>query len=90
MQNGALRKVTELSSDTRHAMEGLLGRTLREDEVSDINLYKLAPTGAARQEASQRLLERIDKTAERVKGIPESEIEAAIDEAADHVRHHPE
>jgi hypothetical protein len=90
MQNGALRKVTELSSDTRHAMESLLGRSLREDEAITINVYKPAPTGAARQQASQRLLERIDKTAERVKGSPESEIEAAIDEAADHVRHHPE
>ena len=90
MQDGALRKVTELSSDARHAMESLLGRSLREDEAIAINVYKPARTGAARQQASQRLLERIDMTAERVQGIQENEIDAAIDEAADHVRHHPE
>jgi hypothetical protein len=90
MQNGALRKVTELSNDTRHAVESILGRSLREDEAITINVYKPAPIGAARQQATQRLLERIDKTAERVQGIPDSEVDAAIDEAADHVRHHSE
>jgi hypothetical protein len=90
VRNGALRKVTELSSDARNAVENLLGRSLRADEAIAINVYKPAPTGAARQEASRRLLERIDKTAERGQGIPESEIDAAIDETADHVRHHPE
>jgi hypothetical protein len=90
MDNGALRKVTELPTDARHAMEHLLGRSLREDEAISINVYKPAPTGPAREDASGRLLERIDKTAQRARGVPEKEIEAAIDEAADHVRHHPE
>jgi hypothetical protein len=90
MQNGALRKVTDLSPDARHAMESLLGRPLRDDEAVAVNIYKPAPTGAARAEASRRLRERIDKTARRVQGFPEAEIDAAIDEAVDHVRHHPE
>lgn len=90
MQNGALRKVTELSVDSRHAMESILGRSLHEDEAVSINVYKPAPSGRAREEASRRLLERIDKTAQKVKGVPEEEIDTAIDEAVDHVRHHPE
>jgi hypothetical protein len=90
MENGALRKVTELPADARNAMEHLLGRPLREDEAISINVYKPTPTGQAREEASRRLLERIDKTAQRARGVPEAEIDAAIDEAADHVRHHPE
>lgn len=90
MQNGALRKVKELSPDTRLAMEGILGRSLREDEAISINVYKPAPTGYDREEASRRLLERVDKTAKKVKNVPEAEIDAAIDEAADYVRHHPE
>ena len=90
MENGALRKVTELPADARHAMEHILGRSLREDEAISINVYKPAPTGQAREEASRRLLDRIDKTAQRARGIPEEEIDAAIDEAVDHVRHHPE
>ena len=90
MQNGALRKVTELSVDTRHAMEGILGRSLQEDEVVSITTYKSAPRGRAREEASTRLLERIDKTGKRAEGVSEEQIDAAIDEAADYVRHHRE
>ncbi len=90
MHDGALRKVAELSLDTRLAMERIIGRSLLEDEVIAINVYKPAPSGQAREDASRRLLERIDQTAQRAKGVPEEEIDAAIDEAADHVRHHPE
>lgn len=90
MQDGALRKVADLPADARHAMEGMLGRSLREDEAVSINVYKPAPRGIAREEISRRLLERIDKTAKKVEGIPEAEIDAAIDEAVDYVRHHPE
>jgi hypothetical protein len=90
MKNGALRKVTELPADTRHAMESIIGRSLREDEAISINVYEPAPTGEAREAASRRLLERIDKTAKRAQGVREGEIDAAIDEAADHIRHHPE
>ena len=89
MENGALRKVTALSPDARQAMESLLGRSLREDEAVSINVFHPAPTGAARHQASQRLLERIDRTAEKALGVSESEIDAAIDEAVDHIRHSP-
>jgi hypothetical protein len=90
MANGALHKVTELTSDTRHAMESVIGRSLREDEVITVNVFKPSPTGQARKEASRRLLDRIDRTAQKARGIPEGDIDAAIDEAVDHVRHHPE
>jgi hypothetical protein len=60
VHNGALRKVTELSIDTRQAMESILGRSLREDEAISINVYIPAPSGKAREEASRRLLKRID------------------------------
>jgi hypothetical protein len=90
MKDAALRKVAELPPDTRHAMENIIGRSLREDEAISIHVYKPAPTGDAREEASHRLLERIDKTAQKVQGVPEEEIDAAINEATDYVRHHPE
>ena len=90
MQNGALHRVTELTPDTRHAMEIIIGRSLREDEAIAVNVFKPAPTGQAREEASRRLMERIDRTAQKARGISEGDIEAAIDEAADRVRHHPE
>jgi hypothetical protein len=90
MSNGALHKVTELTSDTRHVMESVIGRSLQEDEVITVNVFKPSPTGHAREDASRRLLDRIDRTAQKARGIPEGDIDAAIDEAVDHVRHHPE
>jgi hypothetical protein len=90
MQNGTLRRVGELPVDARHAMEVLLGRPLRDDEAVAVSVYKPAPTGAERDDVSRRLRERIDKTARRVQGVSEAEIDAAIDEGMDHVRHHPE
>jgi len=89
MENGALCRVAELSADARHAMEAMLGRPLRDDEAIAVNVYKPAPTGAAREEASRRR-GRIAKTALRGQGTPESEIDTAIDEAVGHLRHHPE
>jgi len=90
MRNGTLRKVVELSPDARRAMEAILGRSLRDEEAVSVSVYKPAPTGTAREEIALRLRERIDKTARKGQGFPEMEIDAAIDEAADHVRHHPE
>lgn len=90
METGVLRKVTELSADMRQAMESLLGRPLQEDEAVTVNTYKPAPKGRARREASRRLLDRIHKTAQKAAEIPDRQIDAAIDEAADYVRHHPE
>ena len=43
-----------------------------------------------REAAYRRLLDRVNRSAEKVKNIPEGEIDAAIDEAADFVRHNPE
>ena len=90
MQNGALRKVAELSPDIRHAMEGLIGRSLKEDEALSINVYNPAPSGALRQQITEKLLDRVEKTSRRASGTPDAEIEAAIDEATEHVRHHPQ
>jgi hypothetical protein len=71
-------------------MENVLGRALREDEAIAINVYRPAPSGEERDEASRRLLSRIDKTAQKAQGVPEEEIDSAIDEAVDHARHHRE
>jgi hypothetical protein len=53
-------------------------------------ILKEGLSGNAREQAFQALFERIKTTAGRVQGIPEEEIDAAIDEAVDYVRHHRE
>ena len=87
-----LHKAAELAPQVREAIESLLGRALREDESVGIRTYrpKNAPAGPARDTAYQRLLGRIDKTADRVKNVPEAELDRVIDEAVDFVRHNPE
>jgi ribonuclease PH len=59
-------------------------------QPNSIHRTKAAPTGAARDQAYQRLLDRVKQTAPKVKEIPEADIDAAIDEAADFVRHNRE
>ena len=92
MHNSSFQKAAELTPRVREALEALLGRTLQPDESVSVRTYrpKAAPEGEARQAAYRRLLDRADRTAERVKNIPDAEIDQAIDEAADFVRHNPE
>jgi len=90
MPNNALKKARDLSPNVRNALETLLDRPLQEEETVSIQAYPThnAPTGLEREEAWTRLLDRIDRTAARVKDVSEAELDALIDEAADYVRHH--
>ena len=92
MSDNALSKAAELAPPVRAAFESVLGRHLADDETVSISAYpnRPAPTGEAREAAYRRLLDFGDKLAERVRDVPEAEIDAAIDEAVDHARHHPE
>ena len=92
MQNSALLRAGDLKPPVRAAFESILGRTLRDDETVSVNAYppRPAPVGQEREDAYRRLIEHGDKLAQRVKGIPEEEIDAAIDDAVDHAHHDPE
>jgi hypothetical protein len=92
MQKGTIKKVGELSPEERRAAEVLLGQALDEDDMVSVRtskgrLIQQAPAGKVREEAFDRLFDRIARTAKRVEGIAEEEIDAAIDEAVDLVRH---
>ena len=88
MQNIAIQKANELPPDARRAVEQVLGRPLEQDEEVSIMAFSPheAPTGETRQALARQLEDRIARTAERVRNIPEEEQEAAIDEAVNHVR----
>jgi hypothetical protein len=91
VENIAIRRADELSSDARRVVEQVLGRTLRQDEEVSIMAFSPheAPTGEARQALAPQLEDRIARTAEGARGVPEEEQDAAIDEAVNHVRSHP-
>jgi hypothetical protein len=84
--------VKELSSTQRIAIESLLGRALRDNESVTIRpavVLKDAPRGEERARLAHQYQRHLDELAERVKGVPEEEIDAAIDEAIRHVRQQP-
>ncbi|MGH9451607.1 MAG: hypothetical protein ACRD11_13890 [Terriglobia bacterium] len=90
MQNIVIQKVHELSADARQAVERVLGRTLREEEEVSIMAFSPhdAPDGPDRQALARKLEQRMKKTANRVKNVPDEQVEEVINEAVDHVRSH--
>jgi hypothetical protein len=85
-----LYRVKDLSPEQRQALEGLLGRRLREDEglnIQPTRVLQEAPTGEERTRAYRQYLEHIDKLAARAENVSEAELNAIIDEACDHAGH---
>jgi hypothetical protein len=91
MGNIAIHKANELPSDARRVVERVLGRVLEPDEEVSIMAFSPhdAPTGEARQKLARQLQDRITRTAESVRHVPDDEQEAAIDDALNHVRANP-
>lgn len=86
-------KVSELSSEQRTALEALIGRSLHDDEslvVRPSRVLKPAPQGPARSKAANAFTAQLDAFADRARHLPEDELDPAIEEACDHVRHRPE
>ena len=87
--SSVLHKASELPPDVRQVVGRLLGRPLDPEEYISLTAYRphQAPAGDERAELIQRFQARIDQTAAKLEGVPEAELDALIDEAADHVRH---
>ena len=92
MEKSVFCQARDLPPEKRHAAEVLLGGALGEDELvlvraSKGRILKPGLAGDALEDAYRQLFEWSAQTAKRADGIPESEIDAAIDEAVDFVRH---
>jgi hypothetical protein len=88
-----VHNVKDLSADQRLAIESLLGRALRDEEsltIRPAQVLKDAPSGAERIRLFRKYLDHLDALAARVRDVPEAEIDAAIDDAMQHVRHQAE
>lgn len=88
-----LHNVKDLSPDQRLAIESLLGRALNDEEsltIRPVRVLKDAPSGSERTRLFHIYLDHLDTLAGRVKDVPEAEIDAAIDEAMQHVRRQAE
>ena len=72
------------------AVGQLLGRPIGADEevsVAAVPLPQVPPFGN-RLAIAQKLEALLDHRAEKVRDIADEDIDAAVDEAVDHVRHH--
>ena len=89
MQNVSIQTARQLSEDVRSAVERLLGRRIEADE--EISVVALPPQEvppfADRATVARRLEAFLNRRAEKVKDVPEEELDADVDEAVDHVRH---
>jgi hypothetical protein len=88
MANVSIHKASELRPQTRAAVEAELGRSLQDDEEVSIMAFAPheAPTGEARREAGHKLQEHLNRIDQKTKGVPEEEIEEALNEALRNVR----
>ena len=89
MQNVSIRKAEELPANVKSAVERLLGRCVAPDEEISIVAVppQRVPPAEDRSQVARRLEALLDRRADRVKDVPDEIMDAAIDEAGNHVRH---
>jgi hypothetical protein len=88
MENVSIHWARDLSTSTRNAIEGLLGRNLRDDEeVSVMSLHSHpAPSGDERRLSSVRLRGALDRLADKAGDGGGDEFDSAVDEAINQIR----
>ena len=88
MQNISIQKASELPQAVKSAVEQLLGRPIAPDEEISVAAVppQRVPPSASRAAAARDLEAFLNRRAAKVDGLPEEEIDAAIDEALHTVR----
>jgi hypothetical protein len=89
MQNVSIHKAGDLPQGVKSAVEQLLGRPIGADEEVSIAAVppQQIPPSASRAAVAQKLEEFLNLRAQKVREVSDEEIDAAIDEAVDHLRH---
>jgi predicted metal-dependent hydrolase len=89
MQNVSIQKASELPPRVKSAVEQLLGRPIGADEEISVVAVppQQVPPSENRAEVAQSLEAFLNRRAEKTRDISQQEIDAAVDEAVDRVRH---
>jgi hypothetical protein len=89
MQNVSIQKASELPHAVKAAVEQLLGRSIAPDEEISVAAVppQRVPPSENRAAVARNLEAFLNRRADKVNGLPEDEIDAAIDEAVHAVRH---
>src|SRR5258708_39163224 len=89
MQTVSIQKANKLSPSVKSAVEELFGRPIDDDEevsVIAVPPRQIAPL-ANRAAVAQKLEAFLNQRAEKTMQVSDEEIDAAIDEGINHVRH---
>lgn len=89
MQTVSIQKANKLSPSVKSAVEELLGRQIDDDEEVSVIAVPPQQTPALPNRAAlaQRLEAFLNQRAEKTIQVSDEEIDTAIDEGVDHVRH---
>ena len=90
MQNIAVQKAGQMPRPLKAAVEQILGRSISADE--EISIVAVPPQQVAPCEGKAATVAKLEALlnlrAAKVRDIPEDEINAIVDEAVQHARHH--
>ena len=89
MQNVSIQKASELPPAVKSAVEQLLGRSISPDEEISVAAVppQPVPPSESRAALARNLEAFLNRRADKVDGLPEEEIDSAIDEVLHAVRH---
>ncbi|MBW3539127.1 MAG: hypothetical protein KY476_02550 [Planctomycetes bacterium] len=87
-----IRNVKDIDANERRYLEGTLGRQLQENQQVVIRVIDLGvePDAATRRAAlaDASAIARKGRANAAARGVSEEQVDAAVDEAIDHVRRH--
>jgi hypothetical protein len=89
MHNVSIQKASELSERLKSAVEQLLGRPIDADEevsIAAVPPQQIAPS-KSRASVAEKLEGFLSRRAAKVSDVSDDELDAAIDEAVDRLRH---
>ena len=89
MHNVSIQKASELHPRLKSAVEQLLGRPIDADEevsIAAVPPQQIAPS-KNRASVAEKLEGFLSRRAAKVSDVSDDELDAAIDEAIDHLRH---
>ena len=88
MQQSSLHSARELSPAVRNALEGLLGRSLNDDEAVSVRAYEPheAPASEYQRTTAWGLRQYFANIDQKLKDVPEDELDEIVDEAIRSVR----
>jgi hypothetical protein len=89
VQNISIQKASELPPGVKSPVEQFLGRPIDADEEVSVAAVPSQhfPSSENRAIVARELEGFLNRRAEKTKHVPDGEIEMAVDEAVDHVRH---